>query len=106
MLPKPALEFSPQAPGSNIENLESHLRMHTRAVLALSKDDAYVEALKRPPEFKTKMTNVGVEEGDYCRFETQIAPVNDPYMKVEWYKDKKPVLIGNSYRKSRNRRLV
>lgn len=78
-----------------MENLENHLRQHTRVPLALSKEDAYNEVTKRPPEFKTNLTNIGVEESDYCRFETQIAPVNDPYMKVEWFKDGKPVLIGN-----------
>ncbi|CAG9532190.1 unnamed protein product [Cercopithifilaria johnstoni] len=98
VLPKPSVEFAPQAPGANMENLENHLRQHTRAALALSKEDAYNEATNRPPEFKTKLTNIGVEESDYCRFETQIAPVNDPYMKVEWFKDGKPVLIGHRFR--------
>lgn len=77
-----------------MENLANHLRQHTRVALALSKDDAYNEAAKRSPEFKTKLTNIGVEESDYCRFETQVAPINDPYMKVEWFKDGKPVLMG------------
>uniref|UniRef100_A0A915PRJ2 Ig-like domain-containing protein n=1 Tax=Setaria digitata TaxID=48799 RepID=A0A915PRJ2_9BILA len=98
VLPKPSVEFAPQAPGANMENLENRMRQHTRVALALSKDDAYNEAAKRPPEFKTKLTNIGVEESDYCRFETQIAPINDPYMKVEWFKDGKPVLIGHRFR--------
>lgn len=80
-----------------MDNLENHLRQHTRVALALCKEDAYNEAAKRPPEFKTNLSSIGVEEGDYCRFETQIAPVNDPYMKVEWFKDGKSVLIGNSF---------
>uniref|UniRef100_A0A0N5ALN5 Immunoglobulin I-set domain protein n=1 Tax=Syphacia muris TaxID=451379 RepID=A0A0N5ALN5_9BILA len=98
VLPKPSLEFSPQAPGNTLENLGNHMRMHTRAELALSKEDAYDEGARKPPEFKTNLTNIGVEEGDYCRFETQVAPVNDPYLKIEWYKDKKPVLIGHRFR--------
>lgn len=98
VLPKSSIEFAPQTPGANIENLENHLRQHTRVALALSKEDAYNEAMKRPPQFKTKLTNIGVEESDYCRFETQVAPINDPYMKVEWYKDGKPVLIGHRFR--------
>lgn len=79
-----------------MEYLEKHIRQHTRAALALSKEDAYSEAAKQPPKFKSQLTNIGVEEGDYCRFEAQIAPINDPYMKVEWFKDNKPVLIGNT----------
>ncbi|MCP9264543.1 hypothetical protein DINM_022655 [Dirofilaria immitis] len=98
VLPKPSVEFAPQAPGADMENLENHLRQHTRVALALSKDDAYNETIKRPPEFKTELTNIGVEESDYCRFETQIAPINDPYMKIEWFKDGKPVLIGHRFR--------
>lgn len=42
------------------------------------------------------MQNIAVAEGEFCRFETQLAPVNDPYMKIEWFKDKKPVLLGGS----------
>ncbi|VDK72603.1 unnamed protein product [Litomosoides sigmodontis] len=98
VLSKPSIEFAPQAPGANMENLANHLRQHTNVALALSKEDAYSEAMKRSPEFKTKLTNIGVEESDYCRFETQVAPINDPYMKVEWFKDGKPVLIGHRFR--------
>ncbi|VDN34592.1 unnamed protein product, partial [Gongylonema pulchrum] len=74
VLPKSGLEFAPQAPGADLEYLEKHIRQHTRAPLALSKVDAYSEAAKQPPMFKSELTNVGVEEGDYCRFEAQIAP--------------------------------
>uniref|UniRef100_A0A183TXY2 Immunoglobulin I-set domain protein n=1 Tax=Toxocara canis TaxID=6265 RepID=A0A183TXY2_TOXCA len=98
VVPKPSLEFTPQAPGADIDSIESHLRQHTMSALVLSKEDAYNEAAKRPPVFKAQLTNVGVEEGEYCRFETQVAPVNDPYMKIEWFKDGKPVLIGHRFR--------
>ncbi|VDK45179.1 unnamed protein product [Anisakis simplex] len=98
VVPKPSLEFGPQAPGADIDSIESHLRQHTMSALVLSKEDAYDEKAQRPPEFKIQMTNVGVEEGEYCRFETQLAPVNDPYMKVEWFKDGKPVLLGHRFR--------
>lgn len=77
-----------------MDNLEHHLRQFTRAQLALTQDDAYNPAAQQSPVFKTQLNNVGVEEGDFCRFEAQLAPINDPYMKVEWYKDNKPVLIG------------
>lgn len=94
---RPALEFQPQAPGSSIENLEHHLRQFTRAALALSADDAYTASGQQPPVFKTQLLNVGVEEGDFCRFEAQLAPINDPYMKLEWFKDKKSVLVGKTF---------
>lgn len=62
--------------------------------MALSQDDAYNSNSKQFPEFKTNLNNIGVEEGDFCRFEAQLAPINDPYMRVEWFKNNKPVIIG------------
>lgn len=78
---KPSLVFSPQVPGANIvDNLEHHLRQFTRAQLELTAEDSYQPGAQQAPVFKTQLNNVGVEEGDFCRFETQLAPVNDPYM--------------------------
>jgi hypothetical protein len=71
VLDKPSLEFTPQAPGSTAENIEHHLRQFTRSPLALVESDAYDARVQRAPEFKTQLLNVGVEEGDFCRFETQ-----------------------------------
>jgi len=86
VLPKPGLIFSPQAPGSNmVENLEHHMAQYTRTQLMLTQDDAWLPSADQPPVFKSQLNNVGVEEGDFCRFETQLAPINDPYMKVEWW---------------------
>jgi titin len=83
---KPSLIFTPQAPGSNmVDSLEHHIGQYTRAPLALSQEDAWVSGAQQAPVFKAQLNNIGVEEGDYCRFETQLAPINDPYMKVEWF---------------------
>uniref|UniRef100_A0A1I7XKU1 Immunoglobulin I-set domain protein n=1 Tax=Heterorhabditis bacteriophora TaxID=37862 RepID=A0A1I7XKU1_HETBA len=98
VLPRPSLDYAPQAHGSRQDNLESHFRQHSSQPLQLTVEDSYEEHLKRAPEFKTPMQNIGVLEGEFCRFETQIAPINDPYLKVEWFKDKKPVLIGHRFR--------
>jgi hypothetical protein len=68
---KPSLEFTAQAPGSTADNIEHHLRQFTRSPLNLVESDAYDARVQRAPEFKTQLLNVGVEEGDYCRFETQ-----------------------------------
>jgi len=82
---KPGLIFTPQAPGSNmVDNLEHHMSQYTNIALALSEADAWQSGVEQPPVFKCQLNNVGVEEGDFCRFETQLAPINDPYMKVEW----------------------
>uniref|UniRef100_A0A914H0K8 Ig-like domain-containing protein n=1 Tax=Globodera rostochiensis TaxID=31243 RepID=A0A914H0K8_GLORO len=97
--PKPGLLFQPQAPGSQVvDNLEHHLRQFTKAQLALTAEDAWQPGAQQAPVFKAELNNIGVEEGDFCRFETQLAPINDPYMKVEWYKNTKPVDIGARFR--------
>ncbi|CAJ0586229.1 unnamed protein product, partial [Mesorhabditis spiculigera] len=93
-----SLEFSPQAHGSLQENLESHFRQHSIMELKLTVEDAYDEQQQRAPEFKTKLQNIGVAEGEFCRFETQVAPINDPYMRLEWFKDKRPVVMGHRFR--------
>uniref|UniRef100_A0A0N5C356 Ig-like domain-containing protein n=1 Tax=Strongyloides papillosus TaxID=174720 RepID=A0A0N5C356_STREA len=90
--------YTPQATNFSIANLERHLRQHTDAPLQLKEEDAYDSGTQKAPEFRTKLNNIGCEEGDFARFECQLAPINDPYMKVEWYKNKQPVLIGNRLR--------
>ncbi|CAD6198030.1 unnamed protein product [Caenorhabditis auriculariae] len=98
VLPRPALDYTSQTHGNQQDSLESHFRQHSQAKLVLTAADAYEESQKRAPEIKVPLQNIGVLEGEFCRFETQIAPINDPYMKVEWFKDKKPVLIGHRFR--------
>ncbi|KAL3105626.1 hypothetical protein niasHT_021729 [Heterodera trifolii] len=99
VMPKPGLLFQPQAPGSQVvDNLEHHLRQFTKAQLALTAEDAWQPGAQQAPAFKSELNNIGVQEGDFCRFETQLAPINDPYMKVEWYKNAKPVDIGARFR--------
>jgi hypothetical protein len=98
VLDKPSLEFAPQAPGSTSDNVEHHLRQFTRSDLALTESDAYDPRANRAPEFKAQMLNAGAEEGGFARLETQIAPFNDPYMKIEWFKDGQPLNIGSRFR--------
>ncbi|PAV62890.1 hypothetical protein WR25_23783 isoform D [Diploscapter pachys] len=99
VLPRPSLDYTPQTHGANQQDtLESHFKQHSIQELMLTVEDAYDESKAQPPVFKVPLTNIGVSEGDFCRFETQIAPINDPYMKVEWFCNKKPVLIGHRFR--------
>uniref|UniRef100_A0A7I4YU80 Ig-like domain-containing protein n=1 Tax=Haemonchus contortus TaxID=6289 RepID=A0A7I4YU80_HAECO len=98
VLPRPALDYSSQTHRSHQDNLESHFRQYTTAGIELIPADIYDEAKKQAPVFKKPLENIGVAEGDFCRFETQLAPINDPYMKIEWFKDKKPVLLGHRFR--------
>lgn len=44
------------------------------------------------PFFVKPLCNLGeVIEGKYAHFEAQLQPVSDPFMKIEWYKDGKPI---------------
>ncbi|VDL71694.1 unnamed protein product [Nippostrongylus brasiliensis] len=98
VLPRPALDYSSQTHKSHQEGIESHFRQYSTQDMKITAADVYDEANQRPPEFKAPMQNIGVAEGEFCRFETQLAPINDPYMKIEWFKDKKPVLLGHRFR--------
>ncbi|ETN87097.1 hypothetical protein NECAME_01255 [Necator americanus] len=98
VLPRPKLDYSSQTHGSNLDNIESHFRQHSTQALKMTPEDMHDDAQNKPPEFKMPLENIGVAEGEFCRFETQIVPINDPYMKVEWFKDKKPVLLGHRFR--------
>ncbi|CAI4222564.1 unnamed protein product [Auanema sp. JU1783] len=97
VLSRPSLDYTSQG-GSKLENLESHFRQHSTAPLQLQSADVYDANEQKAPEFKVPMQNIGVMEGQFCRFETQVAPINDPYLKIEWFKDKKPVLLGHRFR--------
>ncbi|UMM33610.1 hypothetical protein L5515_007025 [Caenorhabditis briggsae] len=98
VLPRPSLDYTSQTHGNQQDSLESHFKQHSQAKLQLTANDIYNESDKRAPEFRTQLQNIGVLEGEFCRFETQVAPINDPYLKVEWFKDKKPVLLGHRFR--------
>ncbi|ULT87824.1 hypothetical protein L3Y34_007185 [Caenorhabditis briggsae] len=98
VLPRPSLDYTSQTHGNQQDSLESHFKQHSQTKLQLTANDIYNESDKRAPEFRTQLQNIGVLEGEFCRFETQVAPINDPYLKVEWFKDKKPVLLGHRFR--------
>ena len=42
----------------------------------------------RPPKFKNPLRpHTDLTEGQAAHFESRLAPVGDPNMQVEWYKD-------------------
>lgn len=44
------------------------------------------------PSFVKPLANLGeVMEGKYAHFEAQLHPVSDPFMRIEWFKDGKPI---------------
>lgn len=45
-----------------------------------------------PPEFKSPIKDqLNIREGAFAHFEARLEPLNDSTMRVEWYKDNRPV---------------
>ena len=58
----------------------------------LSKTEVIYEQPTQAPEFKTNIKDqVEVKEGGFAHFEARLEPMGDHSMKVEWFKDGKPV---------------
>ncbi|XP_026832432.1 titin isoform X1 [Drosophila erecta] len=51
-----------------------------------------------PPKFTTQITSVTVDEAEAVRFECQVEPKTDPSLRVEWYRNGKPLPSGHRYR--------
>lgn len=53
------------------------------------------EVIKIKPRFLTKPKPLeNQREGAHAHFECKLEPVTDPNLKVEWFKDGRPVTIG------------
>lgn len=57
-----------------------------------------VEEQFGPPKFITQISSVTVEESEAVRFECQVEPKTDPSLRVEWYRNGKPLPLGHRYR--------
>jgi len=56
------------------------------------------ETSSQRPVFIRPLQDLGeLQEGRNAHFEAQLTPVSDPTMKVEWYKDGKPI-TASEYR--------
>lgn len=85
-LGKDEIDKSSQYPDSlkYIEKLEDYSKYQ--------RSDSYEEIQPLPPTFVRSLHNMGdLQEGRNAHFEAQLNPVSDPTMKVEWYKDGKPI---------------
>ncbi|CAH0765342.1 unnamed protein product [Bemisia tabaci] len=57
------------------------------------------EVIKIKPRFLTKPKPLeNQREGAHAHFECKLEPVTDPNLKVEWFKDGRPVTIGHRFR--------
>ncbi|XP_063986913.1 titin isoform X6 [Diachasmimorpha longicaudata] len=60
------------------------------------RQESVEEVSSQRPVFIRPLQNLGeLQEGKNAHFEAQLNPVSDPTMKVEWYKDGKPITASS-----------
>lgn len=87
---RPSIEQSSQHPSSlqYIQQVEDYAK-YTR-------QESIDESSNQKPVFIRPLQNLGdLEEGRNAHFEAQLAPVSDPTMRVEWYKDGRPITASS-----------
>ncbi|EEB18956.1 conserved hypothetical protein [Pediculus humanus corporis] len=87
---RPAIELSSQHPDSlqQIQQLEDYSKYQ--------RTQSMEEIIGQKPVFIRPLKNLGeLQEGRNAHFEAQITPVSDPTMKVEWYKDGRPITASS-----------
>lgn len=81
-----SIEQSSQHPHSlqYIQQLEDYSRYQ--------RTESVEETSAQRPTFIRPLQQLGeLQEGRNAHFEAQLTPVSDPTMKVEWYKDGRPI---------------
>lgn len=56
------------------------------------------EPAMAPPKFITQIQSHTVEESEAIRFECRVEPKEDPNLRIEWYRNGKPLPSGHRYR--------
>lgn len=56
------------------------------------------EAPMAPPKFITQIESATIDEGESVRFECRVEPKEDPNLRIEWYRNGKPLPSGHRYR--------
>lgn len=85
-----SIEKSSQHPESlhYIQHLEDYSRYE--------RQESIEEKTKQKPHFIRPLQDLGeLQEGRNAHFEAQLNPVSDPTMKVEWYKDGRPITASS-----------
>lgn len=57
------------------------------------------EQVTTKPRFVTRPKNLeNMTEGKHAHFECKVEPVTDPNLKIEWYKNGRPITVGHRFR--------
>lgn len=51
-----------------------------------------------PPKFVSQIQSTTIDEGETVRFECRVEPKEDPKLRVEWFRNGKPLPSGHRYR--------
>jgi titin len=87
---RPSIESQSQHPTSleYIQNMEDYSRYQ--------RTESIEESVNQKPQFIRPLHQLGdLEEGRNAHFEAQLTPVSDPSMRVEWYKDGRPITASS-----------
>lgn len=78
-------------PGSlqRIQYLEDSSRM--------GRETEIDESIRMAPKFLSPFADVEIPESYAAHYECRIEPVNDPKLKVEWFHDGKPIIVGSRF---------
>lgn len=77
---------------ANLAAMENNMYQNGLAREARYRDEP---RFTQPPNFvKPLAPQVGIAEGNAAHFETVVDPASDGSLTVEWYKDGKPVSMG------------
>uniref|UniRef100_A0A182TG18 Ig-like domain-containing protein n=1 Tax=Anopheles melas TaxID=34690 RepID=A0A182TG18_9DIPT len=88
--PRPPIEQQTQHP-SSLDQIQ-HLEDYSKYV----RTESIEEVVNQRPGFTRPLQDLGeLEEGRNAHFEAQITPVSDPTMRVEWYKDGRPITASS-----------
>lgn len=88
--PRATIERTSQHPQSlqYIQQLEDYSKYQHQ--------ESIEETTSQKPQFIRPLQDLGeLQEGRNAHFEAQLTPVSDPTMRVEWYKDGKPITASS-----------
>lgn len=84
---------TPQLPGNFRSGTESLQKLEES--LWKREEAPQVEQQHVPPRFITEIQDLELVEGQPAHFECRVEPVNDPTMRIEWYFNGKPIVLGS-----------
>lgn len=78
-------------------HMEKAMRKYTTEMF-LTEDDMFDAERRQPPRFMSQITDIsGIKEMQAAKFESQLGPVGDPNMKVEWFFNGHPLIAKTQF---------